>query len=54
MKKLITYILFLSALNMQAQVNETFADGDFTSNPGWAGDASLYMINASFQLHIHR
>ncbi len=32
---------------LRAQLNETFLDGDFTSNPRWTGDVSEYVINNS-------
>ena len=33
-----------------SQVNETFADGNFTENPSWKGVDTNFKINTSFQL----
>ncbi|WP_400192339.1 lamin tail domain-containing protein [Hymenobacter sp. B81] len=34
----------LPALPAAAQLTESFADGDFTSNPGWTGDAASFQV----------
>ncbi|MCG9912171.1 MAG: lamin tail domain-containing protein [Flavobacteriales bacterium] len=36
----------------QAQVTETFSDGDFTQNPEWIGDTGDFEVNPSFQLRL--
>ncbi len=48
----IRIIIFFSILfNVSiAQVTEHFDDGDFTANPVWSGNASLYNINVNKQL----
>lgn len=52
MKQHILYIIFsLSVIgNTFGQFTDDFSDGDFTANPGWSGDVSLFTINASNQL----
>jgi hypothetical protein len=52
MKKTILILtLIISCLsNTQAQLNETFTDGNFTANPAWVGGAADWIVNPSFQL----
>ena len=46
-----TIIFLLSGLNLlQAQISETFSDGEFLNNPAWGGDTAFFMINGSGQL----
>ena len=35
-----------------AQVTETFSDGNFTENPSWTGDIAHFEINSLHQLHL--
>lgn len=35
---------------MAAQVNDNFGDGNFTNNPSWQGDDSLFIINTNNEL----
>jgi hypothetical protein len=37
-------------INSQAQLNETFADGNFTANPAWVGGVADWIVNPTFQL----
>lgn len=39
-------LLFIASFNTSAQVADDFSDGDFTVNPTWSGDASLFTVNA--------
>lgn len=43
MKHLLLFLLWLPLL-AQAQLVETFADGDFTQNPAWTGDAASFQV----------
>lgn len=50
MKQTLLLILLLVPLLAQAQLRETFSDGDFTQNPTWAGDTDRFTVNAQQQL----
>ena len=50
MKQLLNSLLILSFFAAHAQVTEHFSDGNFTSNPIWIGDDSLFQVNSGFQL----
>ena len=54
-KNLIT-TFFLSALffqHLDCQVNETFADGEFSSNPSWIGTEVTFKVNNNNQLQTN-
>ena len=48
-KTLLFLLLFCTKLTF-AQLNDNFADGDFTSNPVWGGNTTNFLINGSGQL----
>jgi len=50
MRKTLLFLLLLCTKLTFAQLNDNFADGDFTNNPAWVGSTSLFSINASKQL----
>ena len=50
MKQLLNLILAFAFFSLHAQVTEHFSDGNFTSNPHWFGDDSLFIVNTNFQL----
>lgn len=43
MKQLLLFLCWLP-LAVHAQLAETFADGNFTANPTWTGDAASFMV----------
>ena len=45
---LILFLFFCFAID--AQVIDDFLDGNFSFNPTWEGDDSLWLVNSSFQL----
>ncbi len=48
------YLILLAALTLtflaNAQFTDNFNDGDFTTNPTWLGNSSIYVVNASNEL----
>jgi hypothetical protein len=50
-KNILTLILIISSfIHSQAQLNETFTDGNFTTNPTWVGGTADWIVNPSLQL----
>ncbi len=47
---LLALATFLINAHIKAQLTDNFSDGDFTSNPAWAGSSSDWVVNASGQL----
>ena len=46
------FLIFLS-FGVNAQVTETFSDGDFSANPSWIGTTADYIVNSSFELQTN-
>ncbi|MBC7447866.1 MAG: hypothetical protein H7330_07385, partial [Hymenobacteraceae bacterium] len=52
--RLLPALLFvLLARPAAAQLTDSFADGDFTQNPAWSGDAADFTVNAAQQLQTN-
>lgn len=47
MNRLLLLVTFIFPFALQAQLSEDFTDGDFISNPVWAGDVSRWQVNNS-------
>ncbi len=52
MKKTILALAFIICCftTTQAQLNETFSDGNFSTNPAWLGGTADWIVNPTFQL----
>ena len=52
LKFIFFYIFFplITQVNSEAQISETFNDGDFTYNPVWNGATSDFIVNNDLQL----
>ncbi|TXI83843.1 MAG: hypothetical protein E6Q38_02795 [Crocinitomicaceae bacterium] len=53
MKYFLTFVIFLTALGLQAQLNDNFTDGNFSANPAWIGDDSVYtVVDVAGDMHL--
>lgn len=52
-KRWMAGIAVLFAHSLSAQFQDNFSDGDFSANPTWAGQTSLFIVNASGQLQLN-
>ncbi|HNQ12483.1 MAG TPA: lamin tail domain-containing protein [Bacteroidia bacterium] len=50
MRLLISLFFLIQFNSVQAQLMDSFTDGNFSSNPTWTGDAGEFIVNASQQL----
>lgn len=47
---LFIWLCFFSVGALNAQLNDDFSDGDFTSNPAWTGNVADFVVNSNFEL----
>lgn len=52
MKRIFLACLMACAAHLNAQFADDFTDGDFSQNPNWNGNASVFTVNASKQLQL--
>lgn len=50
---LLLAVALLPALPLVAQITDNFADGNFTANPAWQGDAANFIVNAGGELQLN-
>ena len=47
------FIIPFIAVQICAQINEDFSDGDFTNNPTWQGDVNNFIVNTNNELQLN-
>jgi hypothetical protein len=52
-KSITLFVLILLSQRVLGQFADNFSDGDFSTNPAWSGNASVFTINASLQLQLN-
>ena len=52
MRSVFLLLVFITSF-AQAQVSDSFTDGNFTANPIWTGDGTEFTINTSQQLQLN-
>ncbi|MFP4663823.1 MAG: hypothetical protein ACLFM1_05305, partial [Bacteroidales bacterium] len=54
MKQLFSILMLLGfCLSATAQFTDDFSDGDFTSNPEWAGETSKFQVSPANELQLY-
>ncbi len=53
MKFYLAVIFSLQLLNLNAQVEDHFDDGDFYNSPAWTGDGAVFNVNMNRQLQLN-
>lgn len=53
MKHFFTVVFILTQYTLFSQITDDFSDGDFTTNPTWAGTSADYIVNATFELQLN-